>query len=295
MRTRSFPLAAAVALCALAAPASAQIIATSIPKEFSTGTATGAQRRWAFHVMGAPIAKWKINQFEETDTAILSTRANPNSKFLGAAEVAFTAGSDMTVGLGGWFNKVGSTNYDFDFVDVSDGVLGLSGIRTDNLTYTEGHVNVFYKDIGVQVGVVHGKATTTGLTIETFLLDDLLFSRADLVSILGADGVASIEADARDTITTNDTDGYLIYKLGSRVGNNFGWTFSLGAGAYRYGNNKKTVPSGFGTVSLDLYKGLGVDASFWYIGKSKSDLQKELGVSDNLSRFSIGIGYTFSK
>jgi hypothetical protein len=303
MRTRAFPVAAAVVLCALAAPASAQIIATSIPKEFTgSGKAGTAEKKWAFHIMGTPVAKWKINQFEETDTSFVSTSANPNSKFLGAAEVAFKAGSDMTVGVGGWFNKVGSTDYDFTFIDVSDGSLGLSGIQTNDLTVSEGHVNVFYKDFGVQVGVVHGSSTVTNLSIGNFLLDDNVFTRAGLVNLFNSVGqngeavVRGIENDARgEEITTNDVDAYLVYKAGSRISESFGWSASLGGGIYRYGGADKTVPSGFATLSLDLYKGLGIDASFWYIGKSNSELQEALDVTDNLSRFSIGIGYTFSR
>jgi hypothetical protein len=284
---------AALALGALAAPAAAQIIATSIPKSISGG----GEGRWVFHLMYAPYAKWKINQFEETDTSLVSLSAKKNSKFLGAAEAAFSAGSDVTIGLGGWFNKVGSTDYDFVFVDFSDGILGLDGVRTDNVTYTEGHANIFYKDVGVQFGLVHGKATTTNLAIGNFLFDDLLLSRQDLINELGPQGaeiVNSIEADARGTeISTTDVDGYLVYKVGSTGRDTRGWGFSLGAGAYRYGGSKKTVPSAFATVSLGLYKGLGIDSSFWYIHKSNSATQKSLGVTDNLSRFSIGVGYTF--
>jgi len=282
---------AALALGALAAPATAQIIATSIPKSIA---ATG-EGRWAFHVMYAPYAKWKINQFEETDLELISLSAKKNSKFLGAAEVAFSAGGNVTVGLGGWFNKVGRTDYDFLFVEIADvDVLGLDGIRTDNLTYTEGHANVFYKDFGLQVGLVHGKATTTNLSIGNFLLGDVVFTRQDLVDLLGAAEVNAIENDARGAeITTNDMDAYLVYKAGARDRDTRGWGFSLGAGAYRYGGGKKTVPSAFATVSVGLYKGLGIDSSFWYIHKSNSETQKKLGVSDNLSRFTVGVGYTF--
>jgi hypothetical protein len=281
---------AALALGALAAPAAAQIIATSIPKSISGG----GEGRWAFHVMYAPYAKWKINQFEETDTSLISLSAKKNSKFLGAAEAAFSAGTDVTIGLGGWFNKVGGTDYDFVFLDFTDEIFGLDGIRTDNVTYTEGHANIFYKDIGVQFGVVHGKATTTNLAIGNFLFEGTVFSRQDLVDILGAETVNSIEADARGAeISTTDVDGYLVYKVGSKGRDTRGWGFSLGAGAYRYGGSKKTVPSAFATVSVGLYKGLGIDSSFWYIHKSKSDIQEALEVSDNLSRFSIGVGYTF--
>ena len=281
---------AALALGALAAPATAQIIATSIPKSI----AGGGEGRWAFHVMYAPYAKWKINQFEETDLDLISLKANKNSKFLGAAEVAFSAGDNVTLGLGGWFNKIGGTDYDFLFLEFGDDIFGLDGVRTDNVTYTEGHANIFYKDLGLQVGLVHGKATTTNLRIGNFLFNEFVFTRQDLVDVLGAAEVTAIENDARGAeISTTDMDAYLVYKAGARDRDARGWGFSLGAGVYRYGGSKKTVPSGFATVSVGLYKGLGIDSSFWYIHKSNSDTQELLGVTDNLSRFTVGVGYTF--
>jgi hypothetical protein len=296
MSRRIFPLVAAMALSALAAPASAQIIATSIPKEFTgSGKAGTPEKKWAFHVMGAPVAKWKINAFEEDGPLLLTTSANPNSKFLGAAEVAFRAGDNFTVGVGGWFNKVGTTDYDFLFLD-GESELGFNGTRTDALTYTEGHVNLFYKDFGIQVGVVHTAATSSNFVLRNFVFSDTVLSRQEIIRILGSDSlVRELESSSRRDISTNDIDAYLIYKVGSRVGGNLGWTVSAGAGIYRYTDNSKTVPSAFGTLSLDLYKGLGVDASFWYIGKSSSDLAEAIDVTDTVSRFSIGIGYTFSK
>ncbi len=292
---------AALALGGLVSPASAQIIATSIPKAggAAPGKGAGAEKQFAFHILGAPIAKWKINAFEEEGGAFLASSANPNSKFLLAGELAFSARSDVTIGLGGWFNKVGSTNYDFVFLDTSGAdILGLSGVRVDDLTYTEGHVNVFYKDVGLQFGLVHSKATTSDLHIQQWLFGDTVFSRADLVSLFGSAEVNAIEAGAQGEISATDFDSYLVYKTGSsrlKRDTKVPWTVSAGAGLYHYQATSKTAFSGFLTGSVDVYKGLGLDVSFWYIGKSNSESKKILGVVDNLSRFSVGIGYSFSR
>ena len=57
----------------------------------------------------------------------------------------------------------------------------------------------------------------------------------------------------------------------------------------------------FATATVGLYKGLGVDASYWYVGKTKrSDLQQALhdsglDLDQNLSRWMVGVSYTFSR
>jgi hypothetical protein len=301
MMKRTAFAVAALALGGLVSPASAQIIATSIPKAGAAapGKGVGAEKQFAFHIMGAHIAKWKINSFEEDAGLFLASSANPNSKFLLAGEAVFAAGSDFSIGLGGWYNKVGNTNYDFVFLDTSAvPTSGLLGVRLDDVTYTEGHVNAFYKDIGIQAGLVHSKATPSGLTINQFFFGDVTLSRADLVRLIGSGEVSAIEAGARVEVSATDFDSYLVYKTGSSRFNRdtkVPWTVSAGAGLYHYQVTSKTVFSGFLTGSVDLYKGLGLDVSFWYIGKSNSENQKVLGVVDNLSRFSVGIGYSFSR
>ncbi len=301
MMNKTAFVVAALALGGLVSPASAQIIATSIPKAggAAPGKGAGAEKQFAFHILGAPIAKWKINAFEEEGGAFLASSANPNSKLLLAGELAFSARSDVTIGIGGWFNKVGNTNYDFVFLDTSEQGSGLTGVRADDLTYTEGHVNVFYKDVGLQFGLVHSKSTTSDVTIREFFLGDTVFSRAALVSLIGSAAVSTIEGEARGLeVSATDFDSYLVYKTGSsrfQRDAKVPWTVSAGAGLYHYQATSKTVFSGFLTGSVDVYKGLGLDVSFWYIGKSNSESQKILGVVDNLSRFSVGIGYSFSR
>lgn len=281
---------AALALVALAAPATAQIIATSIPKSISGG----GEGRWAFHLMYSPFAKWKINTFEEDPTAFFATSGKPKSSFLGAAEVAFKAGESATLGLGGWYNKIGKKTSDYAFFGVDpDGDVFFAGPLNLDVTYTEGHANLFYKDLGVQFGIVHNSRTVNSINAEVATVNGEDFP-LDIADQILADNVVG----AKDT--ANDYDGYLIYKAGGTNANNANWSFSLGGGIYHYDIVKKTVPSAFATATVGLYRGLGVDASFWYVGKTKrSELQQALSeagidLDQNLSRWMVGVSYTFS-
>jgi len=284
---------AALALGALAAPATAQIIATSIPKSISGG----GEGRWAFHLMYSPYAKWRINTFQEGVTPeqvlFFATGGKPKSSFLGAAEVAFKAGDSATLGVGGWYNKIGKNTADYAFLlSNADGSFLIAGPLENDLSYTEGHVNAFYKDLGVQFGIVHSSRTVNSITANVAFLDDIEIDPA-LVNPFLTDVNGTKE-------TANDYDGYLIYKVGGTSGNDTNWSFSLGGGFYRYDIVKKTVPSAFATATVGIYKGLGVDASFWYVGKTKrSELQQALrdaglDLDQNLSRWMVGVSYTFS-
>jgi len=281
---------AAVGLAVLAAPARAQIIATSIPKSI----AGGGEGRWAFHLMWAPYAKWNIATFEEDPTAFLATKGDPKSDFLGAAEVAFKAGDAVTIGLGGWYNKVGndSAEYVFFLAD-PDGSVFLSGPVNRDVKHIEGHVNVFYKSLGVQFGLVHNTTQINTITADFATVDDIP------IPLDVANGLLTDVAGVEDT--ANDWDSYLIYKAGGSTGSDNNWSFSLGGGFYHYDIVSKTVPSFFATATLGIYKGLGVDGSYWYVGKTdRSELQQALsdaGVDfdQSLNRLMVGVSYTFSR
>ena len=285
-------------LGALVAPASAQIIATSIPRADSgTGKAAG-QKKFAFHLLVAPLAKWKINQLNRAEGAIVAAHAQPNS-FLIAGEAAFALGSAFSFGLGGWYNHVGSVNYDFAAAVPDFAVKGTLG--TENLFFSEGHASLFYKDIGVQAGIVHVSEDLRRVTISCVSFDS---------------GGACIPLNPPDVTefppgadTRNDVDAFLVFKTGSSRWSpktKIPWTFSLGAGVYRYDSSfvnsdmslrsseDRNVFTAFATASVNVYKGLGIDASFWYIGKTKSGSEVK-GEADNLSRFTAGVGYTFSR
>ena len=281
---------AAFGLAVLAGPAHAQIIATSIPKS----VAGGGEGRWAFHLMWAPYAKWNIATFEEDPTAFLATKGDPKSDFLGAAEVAFKAGENASIGLGGWYNKVGSDDAEYIFfLSDPEGTVFLSGPLNRDVKHTEGHVNLFYKNLGVQFGLVHNTTKINTITADIATVNDVEIDPQIANQFLtDVEGVED---------TANDWDGYLIYKTGGTSANDTNWSFSLGGGIYHYDIVSKTVPSFFATATLGLYKGLGADVSYWYVGKTKrSELQDALAdagvdLDQNLSRFMVGVSYTFSQ
>jgi hypothetical protein len=304
MRTRAFPVAAAaVALCALAGPVSAQIIATSIPKEFSPTTGkTVGEKKWAFHVMGAPLAKWKYGEayFDLEDPFAGTVQATPNSDFLVAGEIAFKAGENWSIGIGGWYNKIGQTTFALDAIVFGDpDVDALTGDLAGDIKLYEGHASLFYKDLGVQGGIVK----TSGRIGTTFALRTITFrgQPVNCLSVLSAEdctsAVTTFQAD------TTDWDAFAVYK--HSWGGSYPVGVSVGAGVYgKQGissesplrsSDNKTVFTGFATASIGVYKGLGVDASFWYIDKTDATERGQTAGTDTQTRLTVGLGYTFSK
>jgi hypothetical protein len=297
---------AAIGLSALALPASAQIIATSIPREEVAGKGkgvTGAEKKFALHLMVTPLAKWKYGEFaagvcpagvcaqDILDYGVFT--GTPNSKFLFAGEVVFKAARDWTVGVGGWYNKVGSVNYNFDVQSIylSSGRQGHeTGTLDGDLNVSEGHASIFYKDFGLQAGIVH---TNSAIANSRIVTDSL--NQKNVGQPLGSIDPSSNSA--------NDWDLYGVYKFSG--GSKQPWGISLGAGFYKKKGNTvnaqrpaqdKTVFSGFVTGSVDIYKGLGLDASFWYVGKTEAAIGgTTLASSPAQSRFTLGVGYTFSR
>ena len=285
---------------ALAAPASAQIIATSIPREDTGGgTGSNAEHRFALHLMASPFAKWKINSYTEdprgNPTFQQAATTDSSSKFIGAAEAAFAAGSNWSIGVGGWYNELGTADIDLFELDLNSDIPAIAGTATSKLRVMEVHGNVFYKDLGVQVGLVNTRSRLTGLKAgaERLRFDqfgDLVFET--LRSDITLDG---------ETVSTNNMDAFLVYKRGGSTGSRGSWGLSFGGGIYRDSDAGTTKPSAFATASVGLFRGLGIDASYWYVGGAKPTVaQQDLAdlledaVSDNMSRFTIGIGYTFN-
>jgi hypothetical protein len=297
MKIRSLSLA--VGLCLLATSASAQIISVSVPRDAATSATTAGEKKFAVHVMASPMSKWKYNEFagaavEGTGNSLFDVglfSGSPNSDFLFAGETVFKVGRDLSVGVGGWHNKVGNVQYvfaaatlDADFVPIDI----VSGTLYGDLTLFEGHGNVFYKNVGIQGGLVH---TSSKLTSSRIVSSDAF------PQIIGRP-LRSIEQDN----SANDWDLYGIYKYGGELNRPF--AISAGAGLYakqgatdssqRAAENQK-VFSGFVTGSVDIYKGFGFDASYWYIAKTKAVIGDLPLVSDAASRFTVGFGYSFSK
>jgi hypothetical protein len=300
MRLRGLVLSG-LGVCALAAPASAQIIATSIPREDTGGAGAASGKKFALHFMASPFAKWKINSYveEPKGSELLdfqqAATTDSKSKFIAAAELAFAVGSDVSIGVGGWYNTLGEPDVEVFEFSAADGYL-FAGTATQKLHVSEVHGNIFYKSLGVQVGLVRTSATVTGLRAGS---EFLFLETGDLVTI--TDDVTLGELDvAEEKQTANNWDAFLVYKKGSAPGSRYPFGVSVGAGVYRDSQAGSSKFSGFATASVALFKGLGLDASYWHVGGSKpSPARQELAtflegaVSDSLSRFTIGIGYSF--
>jgi hypothetical protein len=295
MRAQRLAAVAGVAV-ALATPASAQIISTSLPRAVS-----GTERKtFSVHLMVTPLARWDykeayldggsfvdpvtLDSFAyETKGAISGT---PYSSFMAAGEVAFAVGdSHWAITAGGWYNKVGS--HDYDLSAYSTGALGIGNVvlfgvggpltakwKLDMSLY-EGHVGVFYKSIGVQFGYVR--------TEPRAVLD---LSDVQWVSVAGS-GTTPAQTPPSPQFTaltaTNDWSVHVVYRT-SRPR----WGASVGAGPYvlkgiaegsplRFGSDQ-TVLSLFATGSLKLIGPLGLDASVWYLGNTGRYLDYKNGL-----------------
>jgi hypothetical protein len=186
---------------------------------------------------------------------------------------------------------------------------------------SEGHVGVFYRSVGIQVGVVRthqqGSDAKFGVwTVEGFgVPPNLVRFDPPLVIDFGAfeefpeNGPRPHEPPkiAFDE-TTNDLTVFGVFrKAGAH------WGVSVGAGAYfkegipggsplRFPDDE-VVFSGFVTANVSLYKGLGIDVSYWHIGATREfdDFRKNMeAISPNVklggdaqSRWTVGVGYSF--
>jgi len=148
----------------------------------------------------------------------------------------------------------------------------------------------------VQAGVVHTSGTVTGFRAGSVVVDlntgDTFTFDRDVT--LAEAGVPEQE------FSSNNWDAFLVYKKGSPPGNN-PWSVSLGGGVYHDSQASSTKFSGFVTASVGLFKGLGIDASYWYVGGAKPTAARqeledllEDAISENMSRFTVGIGFTFN-
>lgn len=262
MRSTVVTAALGLGLFAFGSQASAQIIATSIPKEVSAPAASGAAGsvapaasteggKVAFHVMASPLAKWDISsEWPITDTDSVHIKTTPNSDFLLAGELALAATENLSLGFGGWYNKIGEAEFDVSFAGYRETVAADLG------NIWEVHAAAFYKSIGVQG------------------------------SLIGYSG-----GDNEGSDTPKDKAAYLVFKKGTSGKTPV--TFSVGGGAYFYGapddfEAPDPVFTAFAAAGVQVYKGLGIDASYWYIGKSE-------GLDNDAGRFMVGVGYTFSR
>jgi hypothetical protein len=283
--------------------ASAQIIATSLPSE----PEKASPKKWAIHVMASPLAQWRYNEvfldFVDPSFSVAGDIVGrPRSRLMIAAEASFGRADGLVLSAGGWYNELGAHTFDVTALvgfpatpEDPDGYVNLhyAAFRTD-LSMLEYHVGVSYKGFGLQAGVV---STSGEFTSGEFVsgdgrrFDPPIFYPTDLP-----------KAD------TTDYDLFLVYRRG--LGNQDRASLALGVGGYRKQairgvnvaplrtGDTKTVLSAFAAAGLRVYKGLGLDASYWFVGPSDApddvaEVSRFTLASDQQSRLTIGVGFTF--
>jgi len=300
-------LLTALLAIALAPAASGQIIATALPRQ-QEGEGE-RDRKWIFHVMAAPLAKWRYNEvFLDVQPSAYGVFGEivgtPSSKFMVAGEASFEPRDGLVLSLGGWLNGVGAHTFDVTGALVlppgspgfPDGYMDVhyATFRTD-LTMVEYHFAMSYKGFGVQAGVV---STGGKMTSGEFVNSD--GSRRNPPTEYITPELPNVD--------TTDYDFFAVYRRG--FGRRGRTSLAVGGGLYvkqaiggsdvspLRTDDTKIVPTAFAAASLTLYKGVGIDASYWYVGASDApdDVGRFAGLtlaSDQQSRLTIGVGLTF--
>jgi hypothetical protein len=284
MRYLTLVALAAGLLAWFAPPAGAQIISTMVPppRLVTQGTPStpgpGGPSAVAFHVMGG-YTNWEFGfekdtkNFEEPRGATVTGGRNG---WLGAADVAVRAGENVSVGAGGFVNKVENL-----VVNHPGNVQFFPYNDTATINVFSVYGNVFYKHIGVQAGIVPIRSH------DTFVIDN-------------PRNPTHSEVDNNQ----NDFDLYLVGRWGATGTNRARWSAMVGGGLYQYGAREgnaaegidpspsaPSLGSGFANASIGIAKGFSLDASFWYTARDKNyDADSTIGNSSQ-ARFTVGVGY----
>jgi hypothetical protein len=282
--------AAAVAMT-LAASASAQIISTSIPKGEQAQNEQGVN----FHLMGG-YTYWDFASIEKAKKENTSGSGGHNG-VIAAGDVVFRVNKDVSIGAGGWFNKISDVTIictsgpcllgDFESSSTDTG----SKLKAYSL-----YGSLFYKKVGVQGGLVHSSEN-----------EDVSLVRQD-----------SAVLTSSDTTKSSDFDLFAVYRGGGKKS-----SFSAGVGIYHYaaipaqdirvlfngtpaillpsgepfilnlpGQESTTSLSAFANASVNVVSHVSLDASFWFIGPSGKDAVTGDRLNDTATRFTIGVGVT---
>jgi hypothetical protein len=274
-------VAAAITL-ALSTSASAQIISTSIPKGPQGG---GEEKNVSFHLM-AGYTNWDfavLNGAKSDAEDTGGSTSGGDNGFIVAGDLAFKASDSVTLGVGGWYNKVSDFDATLFLVDDNPQVGSFTRTIGSSLDAYSIYGSAFYKNVGVQAGLVHSTS-------------DLTFSE-NIASGPFAGSLSASSSSAAD-----DVNLFGVYRMSGERG-----SFSVGAGLYHNGSidadtlrfpngaelpldaiEATTVFSAFVNGSLHLTRSLSLDASYWYIGSGA----KEGEDKDNASRITVGIGLT---
>jgi hypothetical protein len=252
---------------------SAQIISTFVPPDTSAGLsrdptqAAPGSKRAAIHFMGG-YTFWQFGLGPgkgEANANFSGLGTGGHAGVIGAVDVVGNLSSRVTVGGGGWFNRI----LDYNYVEQSPYDDG-PDLNTTLSVYSF-YGTVFYRFIGVQVGVVPSKGTLT-------ITPD-----------------ATIGGPSH-SYSHNQTDANV---FGTVRGASSRWAVVAGAGWHRYGPRVTDLhdgksPSGnaftaFATASYSVSRNASIDASFWYTGKDKNAILWTGNA--NQSRVTIGFGF----
>jgi hypothetical protein len=284
--------------------ASPQIISTSLP---SLNPVAGKAPVSA-HFMLSPVGSWDYNEVWFSDQPfpgydeyfVGSVGKASTSQILAAAEAAIPLGtSGWTATVGGWYNKIGDVDYEFDgqYLNISnagsgflDFVVPSTATIPISVTILEGHAGLFRGPFGAQIRFVRSTLESDG----------------DILSIDRSDGAPQPDLPGYAGFDTSTTDMtfYGVYKRAfSRL------SASAGAGIYRKAGigsaddsplrfaDSTIVPSGFLTATYEVRNRITLDASYWFIGETDQaqDIEgySSTTPSDTQSRFTVGVGFSY--
>jgi hypothetical protein len=265
----AFTLGLAAALLACPRVLSAQIISSLQPVGAGSGGASGPAAP-TFHVMGG-FTNWEFGFDAEGRQMIEDaggTVTGGRNGFILAGDISFRVSGPVSVGAGGWYNKV------TDFV-VSEPDFTTPYELTITRAVSSIYGNVFYKHFGVQAGIIPARGTET----------------------IVVSGVQASEP-------SNQTDANIVgvARFGSSSSRR-PWQATAAAGVHIYGTiaandlfQKPESPRAqafttFVNGSVGLVGGLSLDASFWYVGEDKNYAPGSRVGNASQTRFTIGVGY----
>lgn len=255
-------------LCS-AAPVYGQIIFTMVPRAAATG-----EYPTGLHVMGG-LSGW---QFGYTRREFEATKERQG--YLMAADFGTRISRSVTVGGGGWYNGISEYSVD-GWTDIDNPFAHTDIEHIFNRRMFSVYGNVFYKNVGVQAGVVPVRVKHTIVTKATGAsvsdddggqIDTTLF------------GVARFGPDDAQPLKVSLAAGWGIQRYGSRPED-------AGVGDVP-ASPASIVFSGFGAFTLHLPSHLSVDFSFWYTWDDEDGGVKDVG-NRSQTRGVIGLGFHF--
>jgi hypothetical protein len=266
---RHFPVLILLSVLLQAAPARAQIIFTIPPQAAANG-----EYPTGWHVMAGPSA-WDFGYTRtEFDTA------KSRTGFLVAGDFSKRVSKSVAVGGGGWYNGVSEYSVD-GWSDINNPYAqsDITHVLGRNLFSVYG--SVFYKNVGVQAGVVPVSVRHTVITKATGAsVSDDDGGQVDTTVF----GVVRLGPNDQELLKTSIAVGWGIQRFGARPED-------AGIGDVP-ASPASIVFSGFGAFSVYLFKGLSADMSFWYTFGDEAGGVKDVGNRDQF-RGTFGLGYHF--